>query len=67
MGCTVRGCWKLVENYPEPVDEAVLARLRDAIAIEDGDEEKQLSGVLRMLGAEIHDKTQLLLFEAPKR
>ena len=51
-----------MENYPEPVDEAVLARLRDAIAIEDGDEEKQLSGVLRMLGAEIDDKTQLLLF-----
>jgi len=58
----VRGCWKLMENYPEPVAEAVLARLRDAIAIEDGDEEKQLSGVLRMLGAEIDDKTQLLLF-----
>jgi hypothetical protein len=35
------------------VDEAVLGRLRHAIAAEDGDEEEQLNGVLRMLGAEI--------------
>ena len=55
-------CWNLVENYPQPVDEAVLARLRHAIAVEDGAEEKQLNGVLRMLGAEAPDKTQLPLF-----
>jgi hypothetical protein len=54
-------CWSPVENYPKPVDEAILARLRHAIATEDGDEEKQLNAVLRMLGAEIHDKNQLPL------
>jgi hypothetical protein len=41
------------------VDEAVLSRLRHAIAAEDGDEEEQLNGVLRMLGAEVLDKTQI--------
>jgi len=51
-----------VENSVQPVDEAVLARLRRAIATEDGDEEKQLIGVLRMLGAEAPDKNQLPLF-----
>jgi hypothetical protein len=50
-----------VENSVQSVDEAVLARLRRAIA-EDGDEEDQLNGVLRMLGAESPDKNQLPLF-----
>ena len=44
------------------MDEAILARLRHAIAAEDGDLEEQLNGVLRMLGAEIPDKKQLPLF-----
>jgi hypothetical protein len=44
------------------MDEAVLARLRDAIAAEDVDEE-QLKGVLRMLGAEIPKQNQLHLFK----
>ena len=44
------------------MDEAALGRLRDAIATEDVDEEEQLKGVLRMLGAEIPDETQLPLF-----
>ena len=43
------------------MDQAVLVRLRHAIATEDGDDE-QLKGVLRMLGAEIDDKKQLALF-----
>ena len=46
----------------QTVDEAALGRLRDAIAAEDVDEEEQLKGVLRMLGAEIPDETQLPLF-----
>jgi hypothetical protein len=45
------------------MDEAVLARLRDAIAAEDVDEEEQLKGVLRMLGAEIAEQNQLHLFK----
>jgi hypothetical protein len=47
------------------MDKAGLGRLRHAIAAEDGDEEEQeeqLNGVLRMLGAQIADKTQLPLF-----
>jgi hypothetical protein len=44
------------------MDEAVLARLRDAIAAEDVDEEEQLKGVLRMLGEEILEQNQLHLF-----
>ena len=44
------------------MDEAVLARLRDAIAAENVDEEEQLKGVLRMLGEEIPEQNQLLLF-----
>jgi hypothetical protein len=47
------------------MDKAALGRLRHAIAAEDGDEEEQeeqLNGVLRMLGAQIPDKTQLPLF-----
>ena len=51
-----------MENDPQSVDEAILARLRHAIAAEDGDVEEQLNGVLRMLGVEIHDKKQLPLF-----
>jgi hypothetical protein len=44
-----------------PVDEAVRDRLRNAIAAEDGGKE-QLSGVLRMLGAEIPEENPILLF-----
>jgi hypothetical protein len=44
------------------MDETVLARLRDAIAAEDVDEEEQLKGVLRMLGEEIPEQNQLHLF-----
>jgi hypothetical protein len=51
-----------VDDSLPAVDEAVLSRLRNAIASEEGDEEEQLSGVLRMLGAETCDKTQLPLF-----
>ena len=48
------------------MDRAALeGRLRHAIASEDGDEEEQLNGVLRMLGAEIPDKNQLPLFGKP--
>jgi hypothetical protein len=47
------------------MDNAALGRLRQAIAAEDGDEEQQLNGVLRMLGAEIPDKNQLPLFGKP--
>jgi hypothetical protein len=46
-------CKLLVRNPLKAVDEAALGRLRDAIATEDVDEEEQLKGVLRMLGAEI--------------
>jgi hypothetical protein len=42
--------------------EAVIARLRRAIAVEEEDDEKQLNGVLRMLGAEIPNNEQLPLF-----
>jgi len=48
------------------MDRAALEnRLRHAIASEDGDEEEQLNGVLRMLGAQIPDKNQLPLFGKP--
>jgi hypothetical protein len=50
-----------VDDSVEAVDEAVIARLRHAIAVEE-DDEKQLNGVLRMLGAEIPDSKQLALF-----
>jgi len=53
----------VVGNTLRAVDEAaLLGRLRDAITAEDVDEEEQLKGVLRMLGAEIPDGTQLPLF-----
>jgi len=38
------------------VDEALIARLRQAIAVEEGDDETQLNAVLRMLGAKAPDK-----------
>lgn len=44
------------------MDEAVLGRLRHAIAAEDGDGEEQLKGVLRMLGAEIPEENRVALF-----
>jgi len=49
---------KPIENL---VDEAALGRLRDAIVADDGDE-KQLEGVLRMLGEKDPGKHQLPLF-----
>jgi len=51
-----------VDDSVEAVDEAVIARLRHAIAVEAEDDEKQLNGVLRMLGAEIPANKQLPLF-----
>jgi hypothetical protein len=46
------------------VDDAVRARLRDAIAVEDvGGEEQQLKGVLRMLGKDVPEQNQLDLFK----
>lgn len=54
---------EVVENPFTAVDEAVLARLRDAIAAQDVDEEEQLKGVLRMLGKEIPEQNQLHLFQ----
>ena len=48
------------------MDEAALGRLRLAIAVEDGDEEEQqLHGVLRMLGAEGPDGNKMPLFGKP--
>ena len=52
---------RIVDNSVQPVNELALRRLRHAISGEDEDEE-QLIGVLRMLGAEIPDKSQLPLF-----
>ena len=54
---------ELVGNPVTAVDVAVLARLRDAIAVEEVDEEEQLKGVLRMLGEEIPEQNQLRLFK----
>ena len=52
-----------MRNSAQAVDEAALARLRLAIAVEDGDvEEQQLHGVLRMLGAEVPEGKQITLF-----
>jgi hypothetical protein len=53
---------KFVETSVRAVDEAVLGRLRHAIDAEAGNEEEQLSGVLRMLGAKSPDKNQISLF-----
>ena len=58
-----RGLEDSVDDSVEAVDEAVIARLRHAIAVEAEDDEKQLNGVLRMLGAEIPDSKQLPLFD----
>jgi len=57
-----RSVGNLVGNSAQAVDEAALGRLRHAIAVEDGDDEEQLNGVLRMLGAETPDENQLPLF-----
>jgi hypothetical protein len=51
-----------VDNSVEAMDEAVIARLRQAIAVEEEDDEKQLNAVLRMLGAGIPNNKQLPLF-----
>jgi hypothetical protein len=52
----------VVDKADQPVNELAVRRLRRAIAAEDEDEEEQLIGVLRMLGAKIPDKNQLPLF-----
>ena len=57
-----RGLEYSVDDSVKAVDEAVITRLRHAIAVEEEDDEKQLNGVLRMLGAEIPDNKQLPLF-----
>jgi len=44
-----------VDDSVEAVDEAAIARLRHAIAVDEEDDEKQLNAVLRMLGAAIPD------------
>jgi hypothetical protein len=51
----------LAKPVPRLVDEATLCRLQLAILAEDGDE-KQLDGVLRMLGEKTLGKNQLPLF-----
>ena len=61
-GTSPRGLEYSVDDSVEDVDEAVIARLRHAIAVEAEDDEKQLNGVLRMLGAEIPANKQLPLF-----
>src|SRR5256885_16277869 len=58
-GTSPRGLEYSVDDSVEDVDEAVIARLRHAIAVEGGDDEKELNAVLRMLGAEVPDKKQL--------
>jgi hypothetical protein len=55
-----------MRNSVPTVDEAALGRLRLAIAVEDGDEEElQLHGVVRMLGAEVPVEKQMPLFGKP--
>jgi hypothetical protein len=46
-----------VDNSVEAVNDALIARLRQAIAIEEEDDHEQLDAVLRMLGAETPDKS----------
>jgi hypothetical protein len=46
-----------VDNSVEAVDDALIARLRQAIAVEEEDDHEQLNAVLRMLGAETPDKS----------
>jgi hypothetical protein len=71
LGCTV-GSVDLAGNSVRALDEAVLSRLRHAIAAQAGGEEEQLNGVLRMLGAKIPAANQVPLFgkaaagQAPK-
>ena len=62
-----RGLEYSVDDSVEAVDEAVIARLRRAIVVGEEDDETQLNGVLRMLGAEISDKKQLTLFGKGRR
>ena len=45
-----------MDNSVEAVDDALIARLRQAIAVEEEDDEMQLNAVLRMLRATIPDK-----------
>ena len=47
--------------------DKVRLRLRDAIDPGNVDEEEQLNGVLRMLGEEIPEQNQLLLFGKRRR
>jgi hypothetical protein len=44
-----------VDNSVETVDEALIARLRQAIAVEEEGDDEQLNSVLRMLGAKAPD------------
>jgi hypothetical protein len=60
-----RGLEDSVDDSVEAVDEAVVARLRHAIGVEEEDDEKQLNAVLRMLGAAIPDSKQLPLKGRP--
>ena len=48
-----------MDNSVEAVDDALIARLRQAIAVEEEDDHEQLNAVLRMLGAETPDKSPL--------
>jgi hypothetical protein len=49
--------WKSsVDDSVEAADEALIARLRQAIAVDEEDNEIQLNAVLRMLGAKTPDK-----------
>ena len=54
-----------MDDSVEVVDEAVIARLRHAISVEEEDDEKQLNAVLRMLGTAIPDSTSLPLKGRP--
>jgi hypothetical protein len=56
-----------VDNSVETVDEALIARLRQAIAVEEEDDETQLNAVLRMLGAKAPDKWTTKGLRRPSR